>query len=59
VQEIITSGAWGDSQIDDYMEAIIGQEVWDKALEAANGSKKEASEQIWKDYGITGTSDAA
>lgn len=56
VQDLIDRGAYGDSQIDDYMKQLIGSATWSDALSAAGGDKTEAVKIINQTYGLSANS---
>ena len=52
VQDLLDRGAYGDSQIDDYMAQMVGEATWNNALTASGGNKQAAANQINKTYGL-------
>lgn len=56
VQDLIDRGAYGDSQIDDYMKQLVGSATWSNALSAAGGDKTEAVKAIDQIYGLSANS---
>ena len=53
VEKLFKRGAYGDSQIDDYMAQLVGQDTWESALASSGGNKKEAADSLNKAYGLS------
>ena len=53
VKDLIKRGAYGDTQIDDYMNQMLGGSAWTDALANAKGNKQEAIAAINKQYGLS------
>ena len=53
VEKLFKRGAYGDSQIDDYMTQMVGQDTWESALASSGGNKKEAADSLNKAYGLS------
>lgn len=56
IQDLIDRGAYGDSQIDDYMKQLVGSATWSNALSNAGGDKTEAVKAIDQIYGLSANS---
>jgi hypothetical protein len=41
-QALAAGGAWGNPQLDEYMNFLIGENEWQQALETYNGDAKKA-----------------
>ena len=53
IEKLFKRGAYGDSQIDDYMAQMVGQDTWESALISSGGNKKEAADSLNKAYGLS------
>ena len=53
VKDLMKRGAYGDTQIDDYMNQMLGGSAWADALANAKGNKQDAVNAINKQYGLS------
>lgn len=53
IKELLDRGAYGDSQLDDYMSQLIGEREWNLALASAGGNKSEAINNLDSTYGLS------